>query len=207
MINRMNDDNKYFSILFNKPELPKNKSLFKRIKYHFQEREYFRTKVKTIIDKWDKDYPDWIDLCEFSDFIRLLEKSMFYNNNLRKAEDDYELIDKLTSDNPIDGSGDKKYLVLELQKEKVCIIFTMHDSNDRWIVDVKIQYYGGKKLAVQFSIDGSMQYDDSNGDTVVGIGEVIGGFESKADWLMLKNAQDRCRDAMKKLFVDYYNKM
>lgn len=182
------NNNEFASLIFNKP-----------IKSWFKERVYYHTKVKPVYKKLLNETASFETMCEFSDFIKILEMSYFYHNDARYDEKiDTDI--RILSDNKINDDT-KKNLIILLEKEHVTITFDMYKemvdnhetlSNDfKRCIDIKCRNEFGKKVETKFNIVNS---------------QVINEEINNNTYCLLFNINHILNKAMGNLFLRYYKK-
>ena len=178
--------NNYMNLLYSKPKrYMYKKGLLGYIKYRYNEYKYRKDKIINTYNILLSTSPSYNTMCEFADFIRLLERVLFYRNALLKdGEDKY---DKLSSDSELSNS--KKNLVLEL-KEDVLITFNMYTKDKDEIIEIKVRYNFGKKAVMNYLVvNREVKYDSIHSEN------------------LMITILERLQKAMSKLFLDYYNKI
>lgn len=186
------EDNMFANLLYDKPISQRGDSILKRIKKWFKRKEYEANTIKPMIKKLRNTAPSFITMCEMTDFIKILEKVFFYKNDVRRQSDEGPLITKLLSDNNID-KPDEKALMLEMQKEEVTMRFLMsrrfNADSEKYddIIDVKVNFYFGKKLYLNYKIINTKVE-----------------FESAHDYNLMYNINIILQDSMADLFEKYY---
>jgi len=187
--------NTFAKLLYEKPLCKRGASIFERFKTWIKRKNYEAMDIKPTIKKLRNTSPSFVVLCEFSDFIRILEKVFFYKNDIRTVKDDGPYVTRLLSDSGI-NSSDMKVLIIEMQKELVTIKLIMtreynEDAKDYDdIIDIQITYAFGKKLFINYKlINGEIE------------------LNSVHDHNLLYNINLMLQDLMADLFEEYYYKL
>ena len=146
------NDNKYAKLLYNKP-----KNIFKRIIYYFK---YIRPEYKLMKNK----EASFKSMCEFSDFIKILEMVFFYHNDIKYIPE-IDNTARIISDNNIKDST-KKNLTIVDEKNKVVITFDMHSEfideyNSKDYINIKCINGFGKHMCTEFHICNAEVINDS----------------------------------------------
>lgn len=187
LINNSIESNKYINLLYSKPQrISYKKSIFGYFSYIFTKHKYRRKTILPVYNELLTTSPSFETMCNYANFIRLLEKVFFYNNALLKDND--EKYDKLVSDSELNNN--KKNLILDLGKDNVLITFTMENNYGDEVIDIKVRYNFGKKS--------TMNYVVVNRDIV---------YDSIHSENLMITILERLQKSMAKLFLDYYDKI
>jgi hypothetical protein len=191
------DENPFIRILYEKPVLKRGDSIFKRIKSWFKRRDYTNTQFKPMEKRLRNEIPTFITLCDFADFIKILERVYFYHNDLRKATDKTELCTRLLIDKKA-SSDTKKVIIIEMQREDTTITLTMHRDHDyisggfEDVIDVRV-YYQYSKESLAFKIYNSGLYSPD-----------LNILTSIHDKHLVDNIFNILQNSMTYLFKNYY---
>lgn len=190
------EENTFAKLLYEKPIAQRGDSLFKRIKKWFEEKDYRATEINPMIKKLRNTAPSFLTLCEFADFIKIIEKVFFYYNDIMTNNSvNSNPVTKIYADQKYD-STDKKVLIIDMPKERVTAKLTMtRRMNEEAegivfddIVEGYMQYQFGKDLTLNFRIvNGEMD------------------FKSVHDYNLMYNLNLVLQDVMADLFEEYYN--
>lgn len=187
------EDNSFAQLLYDKPIAQRGDSTLKRIKKWFKERSYRANEIKPVIRRLRNIAPSFMVLCEFADFIKIIEKVFFYYNDIPANGVNNKT--KIYADQKYE-STDKKILLLDMPKEKVTVKLTMtrrmNDEGEQItfddIVEGYMQYQFGKDLTLNFKIvNGKMDFKDAH------------------DYNLMYNLNLIIQDAMADLLEEYYN--
>lgn len=183
------ESNSYINILYNKPVLI-HTGLFRKIKYKIKEYFYRINVLNPAINLLKLENPSFLQLVEFSDFIKILEKVFFYNNCIQQ---DGEKSIKLLSDNSYNKNDEIKKLIISDTINNVIINIEMkkdynsetgeYDEN----VYILVSNNFGKKLKTEFLVVNSyINYTDKN------------------DYNLMYNINELLRKLMSDLLLHYY---
>ena len=146
------DNNLYAQLLYHKP-----KNIFKRIVYYI-------TEIRPEYKKLKNSEASFFTMCQFSDFIKILEMVFFYHNDIKYIPEIDEPI-RIISDNSIKDTT-KKNLTIVDEKNKVVITFDMRsmildDYNSDDYINIKCNNGFGKKMVTEFHICNKKVTNDS----------------------------------------------
>lgn len=184
------DNNQFALILYNKPILDPKAGFFGKLSYKFKERKYRKREAIPVYEMLKGKEPSFTTLIDFSDFIKIIEKVFFYNNEVPK-----EPSIKLLSDNSYKGSDEIKkiiiantednvFITLELQRD---FVPSLEDYAD--IINITVKNEFGKKIKTMFTII----------NTQISI-------DNKDDYNLLFNINRSLMKLMSELFMKYYLK-
>lgn len=183
------ESNSYINILYNKPVLM-HTGLFRKIKYKIKEYFYRINVLNPAINLLKLENPSFLQLVEFSDFIKILEKVFFYNNCIQQ---DGEKSIKLLSDNGYNKNDEVKKLIISDTINNVIINIEMkkdyNSETDEYDENVHILVSNnfGKKLKTEFMVVNSyINYTDKN------------------DYNLMYNINELLRKLMSDLLLHYY---
>ena len=157
------------------------------------------TKIKPVYKKLLNETASFETMCEFSDFVKILEISYFYHNDARYDENiDTDI--RILSDNKINDNT-KKNIIILLEKEHVTITFDMHkemvnnedvyDNNFKRCIDIRCRNEFGKKVETKFNVVNTrVTNEEINNNT----------------YCLLFNINNILNKAMSDLFLRYYKK-
>lgn len=172
-------DNKFMYVLYGKPSKRFIKS---KIKLFFEQRKHNKDYFKPMYESLLYESPDLNTMIQYADFIRLIERVLFYNNDIKIKSEDKDMI---YSDSSI--SDKNKNLILIL-KDNVIITFNMYPDESKLTIDVNYNF--GKKSKMKF--------------TVIDREVCSNGLHD--DNLMI-TILERLQEAMAALFKEYYLKI
>ena len=172
-------DNKFMYILYGKPSPRHIKS---KIKLFFKKRKHYRDYFLPMYNSLLTESPDIDRLIEFADFIRLLEKVLFYNNDIKIKSDTKDVI---YSDSNMNSANKNLILIL---KDNVIITFNIYPYDNKLTID--INYNFGKRAKMNFTIVNRQMCSDNIHD----------------DNLMI-TVLERLQSTMAELFKEYYLKI
>ena len=177
--NDIDNNNKFINILYGKPtgKYEKNK-----IKLYFKQKEYYKKVFYPVYKELLEESPDIETLCEFADFIRLLEKVFFYNNDIKIKSNERDYIYSDSNINSID-----KNLILIL-KDNIMIKFNMKPKDNKLTINIDYQF--GKRAKMTFIIvDRYVEYS------------------SYHEVNLMITVLERLQSTMSELFKEYYFKV
>lgn len=177
--NDIDNNNKFINILYGKPtgKYEKNK-----IKLYFKQKEYYKKAFYPVYKELLEESPDIETLCEFADFIRLLEKVFFYNNDIKIKSNERDYIYSDSNINSID-----KNLILIL-KDNIMIKFNMKPKDNKLTINIDYQF--GKRAKMTFIIvDRYVEYSSYHEEN------------------LMITVLERLQSTMSELFKEYYFKV
>ena len=190
------EDNSFAKLLYEKPVPRRGDSKIKKIGTRFKERKYWRNNVKPVIDNLRNNAPTFFTMCEFADFIKIIEKVFFYYNDIKRANTvDMPLKTRILADQKME-QHDKKIIIIDMQKEMITIKLEMtrkyNEDDEKYddIISGTLQYQFGKDLFLKFVIVNS-KID----------------FNSVHDFNLMYNINLILQDSMADLFEEYYHKV
>lgn len=172
-------DNKFMYVLYGKPSPRYVKS---KIKLFFMKRKHYKNYFLPMYNYLLTESPDIDTLIEFADFIRLIERVLFYNNDIKIRSSEKDVI---YSDSNINSANKNLILIL---KDNVIITFNMYPYDNKLTID--INYNFGKRAKMNFTI----------------INREICSTSIHDDNLMI-TILERLQNAMSELFKEYYLKI
>ncbi len=184
------NNNQFALILYNKPILDPEDGFFDKLLYKFIERRYRKREVIPVYEMLKNKEPSFTTLIDFSDFIKIIEKVFFYNNEVPK-----EPSIKLLSDNSYKGSDEIKKIIIANTEDNVIITLEMQrdfvpsleDYAD--IINITVKNEFGKKIKTMFTIINTQISIDNNDD-----------------YNLLFNVNRTLMKLMSELFMKYYLK-
>lgn len=163
------EDNYYAKLLYEKPIIEKTGNIFKRFSQWRKQKAYTNNTIKPAIKKLRYSTPSFLNMCYFSDFIRILELVWFYRNEpLRDCDETGEI--KIMSESDFKDPMKCKILILYIPNTETVIKFTMHrvykgdesDSADKFddIIKIQVNTNTGKKMSCTYTtINGECNHD------------------------------------------------
>ena len=79
--NALTDSNEYSQIIYGAPVVMKNRSIIIRLFTKIKQKIYYRKEVLRCVKHLRNNTASFNTLCDFADFIKQMELSMFFNNS------------------------------------------------------------------------------------------------------------------------------
>ena len=156
--NALADSNEYSQIIYGAPVVMRNKSIITRLFTKIKQKIYYKKEVLRCAKHLRDNTASFQVLCDFADFIKQMELSMFFNNSISNRDN--------TNRVNIPEKEKKNIIICDskisnLTKENVIIKFSMNyqDSDDE-VVDVNVRNNFGSKVVTNFHIvNHDMEFD------------------------------------------------
>lgn len=166
--NALADTNEYSQIIYGAPVVMKNKPIITRLLTKIKQKIYYKKEVLRCVKHLRDNTASFQVLCDFADFIKQMELSMFFNNSISNRDNtnrvnipEKEKKNIIICDSKISNSTKEKVIRILMEKENVIITFSMsYSDSDDEIVDVNVRNNFGSKVVTNFHIvNHDMEFD------------------------------------------------
>lgn len=156
----LSHSSKFSSTIYEAPVITGDMGFIQKIKTKRKQKKHFKNTVLPIYNSLKFNTATFETLCDYTDFIKQMELSMFFNNSVSNRDNtnrvnlkEEEKRNIIICDNSTSSSTQKKILRILMEKENVLITFNMSiEDGERQIVDVNIRNNFGNKMTTNFHI-------------------------------------------------------
>lgn len=158
--NALSSSNKFSTVIYEAPVCTGDFSWSKRRELKKMQKKYFKKEVLPIYKKLKYETASFETMCDFADFIKQMELSMFFNNSVANRDnsnrnnlDEKDKKNIIICDTNTSSSEKKKVLRILMERENVLITFAMYLSeSEEQIIDVNVRNNFGSKMTTNFHI-------------------------------------------------------
>lgn len=167
--NALSHSSKFSSAIYEAPVITGDLTFIQKIKQKRKQKKHFKNEVLPIYKDLKYKTASFETLCDFADFIKQMELSMFFNNSVSNRDntnrnnlEDKDKKNIIICDSNTSSSDKKKIIRILMEKENVLITFSMTYSDaEEKIVDVNVRNNFGSKMTTNFHIvDEEMDFSD-----------------------------------------------